>query len=51
MTKKDRNFPRLEEIEHTWEVDAMWDSGLDPGPKKRALVDIGEILLWSVYQF
>lgn len=38
MTKKDRNFSRVEEIEDTWQLDAMCDPGLDPGQKK-AIVD------------
>lgn len=43
MTKKDRNFSRVEEIEDTWQLDAMCDPGLDPGPEKGNCRQLGKL--------
>lgn len=38
-----RNCHRLEEPEETWQLNTMWDAGLNPGPDKEIREKPGEI--------
>lgn len=33
------NCHRLEEIKETWQLNSMWDPGLNPGTEKRVFME------------